>query len=84
MCMCFRVVFHFLLLLFCCCCFGLQWKKKKGKKENSKGKTSKCPKCPIGSYSICDKETPLPSDESFQRFSEIKVAESGKTKYQAS
>lgn len=72
--MCLRVAFHILLLL--CWSIEKRKKKKKEEKENHKGKTSKCPMCPIGSYNICDQETPLPSDEQFQRFGEIKVAES--------
>lgn len=54
--------------------FFFFWSKSKKEKEKGKfkGQTSECPKCPIGSYSICDKESPLPSDERFQHFSEIK------------
>lgn len=51
----FLFIFYFLF-------FGLNWKKKK-EKVKCKGQTSESPMCPIGSYHICDKEAPLPSDE---------------------
>lgn len=70
LCVCFRVAFSVGMFLYFVCAFFLsffffwsKWEKKEKEKEKFKGQTSECPKCPSGSYSICDKEAPLPSDE---------------------